>query len=74
MTQADQPEPQQPAVEGAQLGLAKVATPQGERLAVQLTMLLDAGQAKAFAAQVAREAESMSASGLVTASGGTVLR
>jgi hypothetical protein len=55
--------------EAAQLGIAKVQTPAGERLAVTLTMFLDPAQARVFAAQVTDAAASLSSSGLVIANG-----
>lgn len=61
--------PDEPKVEQAQLGLAKVQTPDGERLAITLTMLLNADQAKAFAGQITTAAATMSPSGLVIANG-----
>jgi hypothetical protein len=42
-----------------------VETPAGQRLAVTLTMLLDAAGAKAYAAALTEAAANMSASGLV---------
>ena len=52
-----------------QLSAALVDTPQGQRLAVTVTMLLDADGAKALAAGIAKAAESMSSAGLVVATG-----
>lgn len=53
----------------SQLGTQLVDTPQGQRLAITLTMLLPAAEAKQFAEAVAAAAASMSATRLVVANG-----
>ena len=63
-------QPAQPAgIQGAQLGLGLVDTPAGQRLAVQLIVLLTAAEAKQLAEGIAGIASSMSSSGLVVAIG-----
>jgi hypothetical protein len=59
------PQPSPAAAQPAQLAMALVDTPAGQCLAVQLTLMLGADEAKAFGAAVADIASSMSASGLV---------
>ena len=68
-----QPQPGQPA-QPDQLGVGLADTPAGQRLAVQVTVLLTADEAKAFAAVVADVASSMSTSGLIIANGGMTSR
>lgn len=60
-----QPQPSQPA----QLGVALVDTPAGQRLAVQLTLCLTADEARSFAEGIAGIAASMSTAGLIIANG-----
>ena len=68
LTQPGQPAQPQ-AGQQAQLALALVDTPAGQRLAVQLTLMLGADEAKAFGAAVTDAAASMSSTGLVVANG-----
>jgi hypothetical protein len=67
MTQPVPPEMPQPKPETAQLSLALVETPAGQRLALTLTMLLPPGDAKALAKGLTDVAAHMSAAGLVVA-------
>ena len=53
----------------AQLVTGLVDTPAGQRLAVQVTLLLAADEAKALAAGIANVAASMSTTGLIIANG-----
>ena len=64
------------SISPAQMTTAKVPTPDGERLmltirttSTTMTVFLTGGDAKTWAAQLAREAANMSASGLVIANG-----
>ena len=72
----DSPQPPSQAVPGlpaagqmAGLALGLADTPAGQRLAVQVTVLLTAAEAKEVAAGIATIAASMSTSGLVVANG-----
>jgi hypothetical protein len=69
LAQPGQPAQPPAASQPAQLALALVDTPAGQRLAVQLTLMLGADEAKAFGAAVTDIAASMSTSGLVVANG-----
>ena len=50
-----------------QLAVGLADTPQGQRLAVTVTMLLDADGAKALAGAIAAAAENMSSAGMAVA-------
>ncbi len=63
-----EPKPPVPVPEVTQLGIGLAETPNGQRIALTMTMLLTAADAKQFAAQLAEVAGQMSVTRLVVAS------
>ena len=61
-----------PVPETTQLAVSLVDTPAGQRLALTMTMLLPAGDAKQFSQQLAAVTGLMSRAGLVIANGSGV--
>lgn len=71
--QRDTPAPVTIAAPEQQIGIAIADTPAGQRLAITITCLLPAEQARQLADAISQAARSMSTAGLVVA-GGTVTR